>query len=125
MQDFVIRVKNAALARRKEVILPYSKINKAVGGILVKAGFLETLKEEGKGKKVLVAKIRYQKSKPVLIDVCLISKPSLRIYANAKHVKMGKDMSRGIEIISTSQGVMTGGEAKKLGIGGEVLFRIW
>lgn len=124
--DFVIRIKNAALANRKSVVLPYSKVNKEVGAALVREHFLENVAEEvQENKKVLVAKIKYSKRKPVLTDVSIVSKPSLRVYA--KSTTMNKFV-RGREqtlILSTSQGVLTGQEAKKKGIGGELLFRIW
>ncbi|QQG40939.1 MAG: 30S ribosomal protein S8 [Candidatus Levyibacteriota bacterium] len=123
--DFVIRLKNVCLARRKTVELPYSKLNKGVGEILVKNGFLGSIAEEERdGKKVLTATIKYEKRKPMITDVLLASKPSLRIYIKAKNVEKKKG-KLGIEIISTSAGVMTMRQAKKQGIGGELLFRIW
>lgn len=123
--DFIIRLKNACLARRRTVELPYSKLNKSVGEILVKNGFLGSIAEEEQdGKKVLIGTIRYEKRKPMVTDVHLVSKPSLRIYAKAKNVEKKKGRL-GIEVISTSAGVMTGKEARKQGVGGELLFRIW
>ncbi len=65
VSDFIIRVKNSAIAKRKEVVLPYSKINKEIGRVLVKEGFLENIKEEEvEGKKQLRAVIRYQNRIP-------------------------------------------------------------
>ncbi len=124
--DSVIRIKNSALSKRKEVVLPFSSINKNVAKVLVKEGFLESVKEESKeGKKQLVAVIRYQKRIPVLTDVVIISKPSLRVYAPAKKIlEIGKRGRRKV-VVSTSQGVMTAMDAKKKGLGGEVLFAIW
>jgi len=124
--DFIIRLKNSALARRKEVVLPYSKLNLAIGKVLVKENILESIKEEEKdGKKVLVGIIVFEKFVATFTDVEIISKPSLRVYATGKD-KVGL-MGRGLgtTIISTSQGVMTGRDAFKEGVGGEVLFKIW
>jgi small subunit ribosomal protein S8 len=124
--DFIIRIKNSALSKRKEVILPFSNINKEIGKVLVKEGFLESIKEEGKeGKKELKAVVRYDDRMPVLTDVEVISKPSLRVYYPAKRImEIGRRGRRRV-VVSTSQGVMTAMEANKKGLGGEVLFAIW
>lgn len=123
--DFTTRLKNACLARRKKVVFSYSKINKAIGNILVREGFLEGIQEEVENEiKSLVGKIAYRKRKPVLTDIVLVSKPSLRIYESAKNVKQRR-LSQGIEVFTTNAGLLTGKEAKKQGIGGELLFRIW
>lgn len=124
--DFVIGIKNAAKARRREVILPYSKINKEIGQVLVREKFLEYIKEEVRdNKKILFARVGYYRRSPMLTDVSIVSKPSLRVYTSAGDInKIGK---RGLNtaVLSTSKGVMTGKEARKLGIGGELLFKIW
>lgn len=126
VSDFVIRIKNAALAKRREVVLPYSNLNKEIGKVLVKNGFLENIKEEEtEGKKALTAVIKYYRRLPVLADVQIVSKPSLRVYSPAKDVTSIEKRGNKIVIVSTSQGVMTGKEAKKKGVGGEVLFAIW
>jgi small subunit ribosomal protein S8 len=124
--DFIIRIKNSALSKRKEVILPFSNINKEIGKVLVKEGFLESIKEEGKdNKKQLKAVVRYDKRMPVLTDVEVISKPSLRVYLSAKRILDIGKRGRKQVIVSTSQGVMTAVEANKKGLGGEILFAIW
>ncbi len=126
VSDFIIRIKNAALAKRREVILPFSNINKEIGKVLVKEGFLENIKEEGeKSKKVLKAIVRYEKRLPVLTDVVIISKPSLRVYEPARRIGNIQRKGKKIVIISTNLGVMTGTDAQKKGIGGEILFTIW
>lgn len=123
--DFITRIKNAALAHRKQVVLPYSKVTKAVGEILVKEGFLNECKEEIiEGKKTLHAQIRYEKRTPVFTDIAVVSKPSLRIYIRAKALPK-KSRRGGISIVSTSIGVMTAADAVKKGIGGEVLLTLW
>jgi len=124
--DFVIRIKNNALSKRKEVLLPFSNINKEIGKVLVKEGFLESVKEQGeKGKKSLKAVIRYERRIPVLTDIDVISKPSLRVYLPAKRIlEIGKRGRKRV-VVSTNQGVMTAMEANKKGLGGEVLFAIW
>ena len=123
--DFVIRIKNASLARRKSVTMPYSNVNKAIAKTLVKSGYLAEIKEgEAEGKRVLLAGLRYESRKSVVTDVEIISKPSLRTYIGAKDLGQTKAGSATL-VVSTSQGIMTGKEAIKKGLGGELLFRIW
>jgi small subunit ribosomal protein S8 len=124
--DFIIRIKNSALAKRKEVILPFSNINKEIGKVLVKEGFLENIKEETvESHKSLKAVISYESRIAVLTDVDIISKPSLRVYLPAKRIlEIGKRGRKKV-VVSTSQGVMTAMDANKKGLGGEILFAIW
>lgn len=124
--DFIIRVKNAVMANRKTVELPYSKLCKAVGQVLVKEKFLTQIREEEvDGKKKLVAQLTYDKRIPAFTDVRLISRPSLRVYAKASEQAKLQGRGLGKIIVSTSKGVMTGQEAVKQGIGGELLFKVW
>lgn len=126
VSDFLIRIKNAGLARRHEVTLPYSNINKAIGKVLKSEGYLEDIKEGKDGsKKVLNATIAYEKRNPVLSNVVVISKPSLRVYKTSRTIHEIEIRGRHKVIMSTSYGVMTGQDAKKKGIGGEILFEIW
>ena len=126
VSDFLIRIKNASLARRHEVVMPYSNINKEIAKVLRKEGFLSEVKEVKDGvKKTLSVEIAYEKRKPVLTDVVIISKPSLRVYKPSKEIKGIEIRGRHKVIMSTSQGVMTGEDARKKGIGGEILFKIW
>lgn len=126
VSDFVIRVKNAALAKRKEVVLPYSKLNFGIGKVLVKNGFLEEIKEqEAENKKTLKAKIKYERRQPVLSTIDIVSKPSLRVYGGKNEISALARRGRRTIVVSTSQGVMTGKEAIKKGLGGEILFAIW
>lgn len=124
--DFILRLKNASLARRKQVMMPYSNINKAIGKTLVREGFLAEIKEETvDGKKSLVAQLRYENRRPVINDVVIISKPSLRVYMNARDIRSAAGRDAMTAIVSTNAGVMTGKDAAKKGVGGELLFRVW
>ncbi len=126
VSDFVIRIKNGALSKRREVILPFSKINKEIGRVLVKEGFLESIKEEtNAGKKELRGVIKYENRIPVLTNVIVISKPSLRVYSSSKRLSDIAKRGKRKLIVSTSQGVMTSAEAQKKGLGGEILFSVW
>lgn len=126
VSDFVIRIKNSALSKRKEVVLPFSNINKEIGKVLVKEGFLESIKESEKNsKKELKAIIKYENRIPVLTDVIVISKPSLRVYSSSKKISDIQRRGKRKVIVSTNQGVMTAFDARKKGLGGEILFSIW
>jgi small subunit ribosomal protein S8 len=123
--DFVIQLKNAAMARKKDVTTPYANINKAIAKALMKEGFVETVKEDDQdGRKMLSIRLRYQSRKPAITDVLLVSKPSLRRYVSATEIVkiQGKASTA---IISTNAGVLSGKEAIKKGVGGELLFKIW
>ncbi len=124
--DIITRMKNAARARRREVSLPYSKLGKEILKVLSHEGFVELLKEEEiDGKKLLKINLAYEKRTPVLTDVLVLSKPSLRKYAKAGNRQILAGIGLETIIVSTSKGVMTGKEAFKKGIGGELLFKIW
>ncbi len=123
--DFIIRVKNASAARRKEVVMPYSSTIKAIAKILVKEGFLADVKEtEVDGKKMLSVGIRYVKRKPVVNTVEIVSKPSLRVHMSSDELQKEMRKKALTLIVSTNEGIMTAQEALKKGIGGEVLFKI-
>lgn len=123
--DYTIRLKNASLARRKEVVMPFSNLVKAIGKVLKTHGFLSEVREEVvEGKKTIVTTLRYENRKPVISDVEIVSKPSLRVHI--AHGKIRKNHSKTITaILSTNKGIMTGREAQQKGIGGELLFKIW
>ncbi len=123
--DFVIQLKNAALARKKLVTTNFANLDKAISKVLVKEGFLDSVTDEKLGtQKMLTAKLRYHRRRPVITGVELVSKPSLRVYVESKDIAK-KQGGSSIAVISTNQGVMTGKEAVKKGVGGEMLFKIW
>lgn len=126
VSDLLIRIKNSSMARRREVILPYSKINFEIGKTLVREGFLEDVKEIKDGnKKTLTATIKYEKRLPVLTNLIIVSKPSLRVYKPADDIAAVERRGKHKVVLSTNKGVMSGTEAKKNRVGGEVLFEIW
>lgn len=126
VSDSVTRIKNALMARRKEVRLPYSRLVKEIGKVLVKEKYLKNIKEEvEEGKKVLIATVQYERRIPVITDIAILSKPSLRLYADKAEIAKRERRGRHTFVLSTSKGVMTGKEAQKQGVGGELLFEVW
>jgi small subunit ribosomal protein S8 len=103
----------------------YSNIAKAIAKVLIKEGFVEAVSEEKDGvKRTLVVKLRYQRRKPSITNLTLISKPSLRAYLPVKEIGASQGRSA-TAILSTNVGVLTGKDAIKKGVGGELLFKIW
>lgn len=124
--DIVIRIKNAVQARRRKVSFNDTKLTKAILKLLAAQGYLGSIKEDvQENKKVLVADIASYSRQAVFSDVEIISKPSLRVYANAAELSKKQRQTLGQLIVSTSNGLMTGKEAIKKGLGGELLFAIW
>jgi small subunit ribosomal protein S8 len=120
--DFLIRVKNAALAGRKEVIVPMTKISLSAAKVLKKLGYLSEV-STSESKKEIVCSFAFKRKKPVLMGLKLISKPGLRIYMGIKEIENRKKPST--LILTTPKGVISSLEAKKERIGGEVIAEVW
>lgn len=122
--DLIIRVKNGYLAKKETVEVEYSTLNLAILEKLKKFNFIKdfTVGKE-KIKKIMVY-LNYEGKQPVFTDVKIYSKPGRRWYVSYKDVSpvLG---GLGISLLSTPKGVITDKEAKKLKIGGELLFSIW
>ena len=117
--DFLIRIKNASLANKKEVEVFSSKFVKEVAKTLKEEGFLNTI-EEKKGKiKVTLA---FSHKKPVVMDIKLVSRPGLRLYKSVEELEKIKRPT--IFLISTPKGVLSSKKAIKKRIGGEILAEI-
>ncbi|MBU0572545.1 30S ribosomal protein S8 [Patescibacteria group bacterium] len=118
--DFLIRIKNTTLARKKEMEVDNTKLIESVAEVLKKEGILtEVKKKDGK----LIVKPAYRKKEPILMDLKLVSKPGLRIYMGADELSAIRGPS--FFILSTSKGALTSREAIKQRIGGEVIVEIW
>lgn len=126
VSDFITRIKNAARARRKEINTPYNRISQDIARVLVKEGFLEEAKLQNiENKKMLSIKIKYNKRVPVITDTRIVSKPSSRVYSGSGGLIESQKKGMYTLVLSTNKGIMTGDEAQKKKLGGEVLFRIW
>lgn len=123
--DMLTRVRNAALAHKKTVELPSSKLKVAVAKLLVREGYLVSAEEvSGDQGKMLKLELVYEGKEPHLTGVKRISKPGLRWYINKKKIPVVMG-GAGIAIISTPQGVMSGKDARTRGVGGELLCEVW
>lgn len=119
--DTLIRIKNGYLASQPEVLVTYSKLVLALCKLLTEQEFIESCKEEtGKIKVVL----KYEGRKPVLTDVKRVSRPGLRVYKGVKALPSVLN-GLGVAVISTPKGLMTDKQARKEGVGGEVMAYVW
>lgn len=118
--DFLIRLKNAAIAGHKEIESDNSKLISSVAACLKKASYLESM--EVKGGKITVA-LAFRRKEPLLMDVKIVSKPGLRVYMGLEDVEKKKGPS--IMILSTPIGVVTAKDAIKSKVGGEVIAEIY
>lgn len=112
------------MASKKEVIFPYAKIVVALGKILTEEGYIKKAEiVETDGRKMVSVQLLYKNKRPAVRDVKLVSKPSLHKYVTKTNIKKIAG-NFGISVVSTSKGVMTGKEALKAGVGGELLCEI-
>ncbi len=123
--DLLTRVRNAAMARHDSVIVPASKMKIAVAKILKDEGFITDFTiVKGEPQRMIKITLKYIDKQPAFIGLERVSKPGLRIYSGKKEIPRVYG-GLGIAVISTSKGLMTGQEAWKKNIGGEVLCYVW
>lgn len=123
--DMLTRIRNAAMAHNRVVELPTSQLKVAVAELLEKKGYVKDVKVTGEGAiKTLHMELSYEGKEPVVIGIKRISKPGLRWYVGKKKIPVVMG-GAGISVVSTPKGVMTGKDAIKLGIGGELLCEVW
>jgi small subunit ribosomal protein S8 len=127
--DFLTRLRNAAKAQHHDVIIPSSKLKRELARILKEQGYIESYEivaptAEAPGERVVVVLKYTNERKPVISGIQRVSRPGQRTYVDHAHIPR-IDGGMGTAIISTSRGVMTGHEARQLGVGGEVVARVW
>jgi len=124
--DLLTRIRNAMRARFNEVIVEHSRLREAICRVLVAEGFLDGVEAGGEvPKRRLVIKLRYSAARePVIKGIQRVSKPSLRRYAGADEISKARG-AMGVHIVSTPLGVMSGREARRKRVGGEILCRVW
>ena len=123
--DMLTRIRNAKTMRYKEVEIPSSKVKVEIAKILKNEGFINDYKiKKNNVQDVIVLNLKYNNKERVITGLKRISKPGLRVYAKSNEIPRVLN-GLGIAIISTSQGIMTGKDAKAANLGGEVLAYIW
>lgn len=123
--DMLVAIKNAGNAGKVNVLVPYSGYKMNIARALFQEGYIKSYAQKKlKSGDVLEIDLAYANDKPRITQVKRISKPSRRLYTNAKHIAPVRQ-GQGAVFLSTPKGVMTGKQARKEMVGGEILFQIW
>src|SRR5476649_832153 len=123
ISDLLTRIRNANTARKALVVMPYSKMKEQVAGILKDSGFLENVKVSTDGGFKSL-ELSLPADPETITSLIRVSKPGRRVYTSARDIPLVLG-GRGIVIVSTSSGVMTGRQARKEGLGGELICKVW
>jgi len=126
--DFCTRIRNGYMARKLKIQIPYSKLKEEMAKVLNEQGYLKEFKVQGsrlKAKRNITIELKYdKKGKPVLTKIERISKPGLRVYKGSQNIPRVLS-GLGIAIVSTPKGLLTGKQAKKQNLGGEIICKVW
>ncbi|MFN6066390.1 MAG: 30S ribosomal protein S8 [Pseudanabaena sp.] len=127
ISDMLTRIRNATLAKHQTTAIPATKLTLSIARVLKQEGFITDFEETGENiDRRLVVSLKYEgkNRQSILKRLKRVSKPGLRVYSNSKELPRVLG-GIGIAIISTSKGILTDREARKQGVGGEVLCYIW
>jgi small subunit ribosomal protein S8 len=122
--DMLTRIRNASKALLPAVEMPHSKLKESVARLLIKEGYASEVVVEGDKMKRLKLKLKYQGRRGVIEGLKRVSRPGLRSYVGATEIPKVRG-GLGVAVISTPEGVMSGTEARRKNLGGEVLCHIW
>lgn len=125
--DMLTRIRNAVLARHDRVVIPGSKLKRTIADVLKSEGYVADVAAdtEDSGLEVLSITLKYGKDKaPAIEGMERVSKPGRRVYVRAQDIPKVKS-GLGIAVLSTSRGIMSDRQARKVGVGGELLCQIW
>jgi small subunit ribosomal protein S8 len=131
ISDMLTRIRNAGLVGHSTVAMPNSKIKAAIAKIMKEEGYItgfEVADGERPGHKVLRIRLKYmgerRERRPVITNLERVSRPGRRVYTSMQEIPWVLS-GMGIAILSTPKGVMTGQRARQLGVGGEIICKIW
>ena len=125
ISDMLTRIRNAIAVNKHQVAMPHSKIKLGVAELLKNSGFIDAVSSEGDGvSKKLVITINSENTNARITEISRVSRPGRRLYASVDKIPTVK-RGRGIVILSTSHGLMTGEQAKKSKVGGEILCKVY
>ncbi len=123
--DFLARIRNAIRARHQKLDVPASKLKAEIARILKEEGYISNYKtQEEDGKQILRVYLKYGGQEAAIRDLARISRPGCRVYIGRDEIKRVQG-GLGISIMTTPKGVMTGRQARREGVGGEVLCEVW
>ena len=125
--DMLTRIRNAAAASLEQVAMPHSKLKAEIARILKQEGYVRDFavekEKDGTHKQILIT-LKYSAKGPVIVGLKRISRPGRRVYVGSDDVPRVLG-GMGVSVLSTSRGLMTGREAKKQKVGGELLCTVW
>lgn len=125
ISDMLTRIRNAQAVLHQTAVIPFSKLKFNLAKILEKAGWFDEVSVKGrKVQKFIEIRLKYESGKPVIGALKRISRPGQRIYLKKNEIR-AVNQGYGLSIISTSGGLMTDKEARKNGLGGEVICQVW
>lgn len=125
ISDFIISIKNALMARKESIVIPYSKLKESLAHILVREGYIaEVVVDDSTAFRQLIVTLKYVGKLPAVTDVRRMSKPGRRLYTPAAQIPKALG-GYGITIVSTNKGILTDKEARKLHVGGELICQVW
>lgn len=124
ISDMLTRIRNGGRALRPVVAVPHSRMKESIAHLLKQEGYVADVAVEGKGLKTISIRLKYQGKKTVIEGLRRISRPGLRHYVGATEIPRVRG-GLGVAVISTSEGLMTGTQARKKNLGGEVVCYVW
>ncbi|WP_406613873.1 30S ribosomal protein S8 [Mycoplasma corogypsi] len=125
ISDLIVRIKNANARKHKTVSIPYSAKKEAIVKLIEEQGYINSYEVKGEGvNKEIVVTLKYKKNQSAIVGIKRVSKPGLRVYVKSDEIPSVLS-GYGTVIISTSKGLMTGNEARKANVGGEIIAFIW
>lgn len=124
ISDMLTRIRNASRALLPTLDVPHSKMKESIAGILKREGYIQEVSVETKPHHVIRLKLKYQGKRSVIEGLKRVSTPGLRRYCAATEIPRVRN-GLGISVVSTSEGIMTGNQARKKNIGGELLCNVW
>ena len=124
--DMLTRIRNAALAKKSELVLPYSKFKRSLANVLLKEGFIACVTEPMEAKhKMLQITLKYTpEGEAVIAGIKRVSKPGQRIYLPVDRIPR-TNSGYGVTVVSTPKGLLTDRQARKDRVGGEVVCQVW
>jgi small subunit ribosomal protein S8 len=122
--DMLTRIRNAGRALRPVVEVPHSRMKESIANILKSEGYVADVAVDGKPSRTIKLRLKYQGKKTVIEGLRRISRPGLRRYVGALEIPRVRG-GLGVAVVSTSEGIMTGTDARKKNLGGEVVCYVW
>lgn len=123
--DLLTRIRNASAVGKREITVPTSKLKETIARKLVDARYLTDVRvEPAKPRDMLIITINNEGENPTISEIERVSKPGRRVYVSAGEIPRVKN-GRGIVLVSTSQGVVTGAQARQARLGGELLLKVY